>query len=321
MNPIDGPSPQKPSLPLRIKGAQDISPETLERLEKAAERAIDFFAANFGEVHRPLQLDVSDAQTSLRTGYNLETDQVNFPQSGDIINKGLDSEDIIHHEIFHALACQAYPQFAAQSEQAEHIHEALADYFAYLLHPDESFGENYRTDRAELRKYRTELCLSLSPGAHMRGNALTSHLLNSDTQPYQIREFLTRGDYSLDALGEVNPKLRERLELDSSFALKDAVENYPPSAIHRYRIEPDVPLKIRFEPNDPLLKSHPGLQVRWGNVKGLPSEHFTIRQGPTLNFEVSPKAADAVESEKLLALFYEGDRLLGSRPFYFSSNP
>jgi hypothetical protein len=265
-----------------------------------------------------LKLEVGEGASGLRTGFNFETDTICFPENSSVRNGGLDSVDVITHEVFHALTFQSYPELfsgsRATAKESVRLHEALADYFTYQLYPDEHFGENYHTEKPHLRRYRNRRRVSLSPGAHSQGNAITSYLLKHEVEPSQIREFLSRGDFTLKGLQKSSPELQGELKRDASFSFKDTVSNYPPSSLRRYRIEPQRPLEVSFKANDPLKKAHPNLSVEWVNPQGYPSRGYLI-EGDGDRFTVEPRG-DA-DPEKVIAVFRDGEDVVGARPFYF----
>lgn len=307
---------------IQILGSQQISREQLQRLRRTAEEAMAFFEQHFGPVESPLKIDVGPDSPGLTTGYNLESDTISFPKTKHVVNLGLDSVDVIDHEIFHALVARRFPHTSTPEKMKDpdglRLHEGLADYFAYKLHPDRYFGENYRDDKEYLRDYNTQLAVSLAPGSHAQGNAITSLLLREGVELAQIRQFLERGEFTLEALQEISPELKTALQRDASFAVSQRVPNYPQSAIHRYRIEPSRPLQVEFEPNGPLLEAHPDFRVAWSTMEGLPSQHYQIEAKASHQFEV--KSWEKSRPEKLLALFYDGKSLIGSQPYYFSTD-
>lgn len=302
---------------IRILGQDQADPALISHVKDTANRAVDFFQSNFGPVPDPLTLDIGNQSQSaaLRTGYNVQDHIVHFPGGSDLIDAGLRSDDVVNHEIFHALVCQAYPNLPVEGE-AEALHEALADYFAYLLHPDESFGEDYQIGKPHLRQYHNDYSIKLAAGSHAKGNAITSLLLKYQIQPQEIREFLTRGDFSLQGLGGLRPDLHQALEVDSSFELVSRVANYPESAIHRYRISPEKPLSIDFVPNAQLLQQHPRFKIEWVPSKPTPSVQYRIGQVTANGFTVEPSSL--AEPEKFLAVAYDAEKVIGFQPFYFA---
>ena len=305
---------------VQIQGTQQISGEQLQRLRQRAQRALEFFEENFGPVSQPLKIDLDAAET-LSTGYNAETATISFPPSAKLIDRGLESVDVVDHEIFHALVAQRFP--AANSEQAlnslegQRLHEGLADYFAYKMNPDPLFGENYRKDKDYLRRYDNDLTISLSPGSHAQGNALTAHLLREQVELSEIRNFLQSGDFRLEALAQATPKLKEALERDASFAVEQLVGHYPPSKLNRYRVQPGQPLEVNFQANPSLLQAHPNFRVDWTTMEGIPSQHYSIHSQDGRNFQIASR--ENSRPEKLLARYCDGDRILGSEPYYLSS--
>ena len=300
---------------IEITGADEIPKDTLARLKATVEKAVSFYRQSFGPADHPVRLDVRKSQAALRTGYNTQSDTICFPDLKNLKNAGLDSVDVINHEVFHALTYQSYPDTRSKDPEAVRLHEGLADYFAYQLNPDEHFGEDFETDKPYLRSYRNGLTVSLSSGPHEQGSALTSLLLKNNVQPEQIKQFLSTQPFTLEGLASVSPDLKRGLDLDGSFALQEIASNCPPSPLHRYRISDGHPLQLAFEPNSSLAATHPNLHQEWTTLSGIPSKLYTVTQENPGHFSV--EKAPGAGPEKLVALFLDGETLLGSRPFYF----
>jgi len=303
-----------------IKGESSLSPQQKRFIRSTIHKAVQFFAGNFGEVKRPLVLSVLDTGDVLRTGYHVKDDVINFPPDEKGRRPALDSADILVHEAFHALVAQAYPQLTADQyvNESEYVrlHEGLADYFTHQLYPDESFAEGLGEGGKPLRNYRNRRRVSLSPGGHSQGNALTSYLLDNQVTPDQVRGFLEDGDFSLRGLAQISPKLDRALQLDASLSLKDKVANYPASDLRKYWLEEGKPLEVAFEANQSLQETHPNLSIEWLRPSGFPSKTFVFDETEPNRFRVEPKGHGA---EKVLAVFRDGQEIIGSRPFYFGS--
>lgn len=318
--------PEKPAFaslpvepPIQIQASADISKESLEKLRRTAERAMAHFEKHYGPVSAPLKFAVGGATTALRTGYSFDLRTIAMPDGSDLRNCGLDSEDIINHEIFHALMHQAYPDTCTpermESPETERLHEALADYFAHRLQPDESFGENYYHLAPQVRAYRTSLQVSLTAGAHGQGNAIVKHLLEQDVTDTQVRSFLEGGQFNLESLGQTSEGLAESLRRDAAKAVDEAVSHYPHSPRDRYWLQPEQPLEVAFLPNEDVRQAHPDFRVVWLDKKGMPSRLYTFEETSPHKFRIS--GAPEAETEKMIARFYDGDRVIGFRPFYF----
>lgn len=288
-------------------------------MRETAARAVQFFQQNFGQVSRPVAIDVEYTEFALRPGFRAQDDVVNFPANAQGFRPELGSRDIITHEVFHALMHQAYPQYSEpdkiRGSDFVRLHEGLADYFTHLLYPDDSFGEDRTGNSNPLRYYRNDRRVSLSPGGHAQGNAITSYLIKNQVSPAQIRGFLEGGQFTLEALAAVDEGLSADLKLDQTFELQDQIFNYQSSVLHRYWLEQGRPLGVSFQSNEALSAAHPELRVRWVNPSGFPVSKFEIRAQQDGSFQITPLAESG--TEKVIALFEEGDRLLGSRPFYF----
>lgn len=305
-----------------ISAGADVSLEDRVRLTSRAKAAVSFFEENYGPVTRPLKFEVGDQCGALRTGYNYEMDTVRMPRQEVLENCGLESNDVVHHEIFHALLFQAYPAACTQEHldnpDSVRLHEGLADFFAHQLEPDQHFGEKFQHSEPYLREYRTDLTVSLSAGSHAQGNAITSHLLSSGVTNQDIKTFLSQGDFTLEGLSHANPALEKSLARDASFSLDEMVGSYPKSRLGRYRLRPDVPLELKFSANSALSEAHPNLQIDWMNMEKMPSKKFVFEEPFPGHFLVSrtPEA----DTEKMLARFSEGGKTIGFRPFYFGTD-
>ena len=303
---------------IKIVASPEVSKESLAELAATASKAMAYFETHFGQAPTTLHFEVGKASDTLRTGYNFVKDVVSLPHVDSVINAGLNSQDIINHEIFHALLLKAYPGLPSPDDTKNgevRLHEGLADLFAHRLGPDQAFGENYYISEPHVREYRNSLRVSLAAGSHAQGNAITSLLLQHQIENEQIRSFLEAGDFSLEALGKLAPSLGQSLARDAQMAVEENVGSYPHSAKGRYWLEKDVPLEIAFQPNQTLQEAHSDFRVVWTDKQGLPSKKYVFEQTETNKFLVS--GAPDADSEKVIARFYDGDRVIGFKPFYF----
>ncbi len=313
----DGPSEETEALPaIVIAASPEVAPRDLARLRSVAHDAMLYFRENFGPVASELRFEVGKATDALRTGYNFVNDAICLPYLDSVKNAGLDSDDVINHEIFHALLIKAYPDLPSPEElPTVRLHEGLADLFAHRLNPDAQFGEGYYTEKDAVRHYHTDLRISLSSGSHAQGNALTSLLLSQEVENREIRSFLEAGDFSLTGLEASSPAMKEALQRDGSLAVNETVSAYPHSPKGRYWLAPEKPLAIAFEPNESLQKEHPDFRVVWLDKSGYPSRSYTFE--PTGNNAFLVSGAPEANAEKVIARFYDGDKVVGFRPFYF----
>lgn len=302
-----------------LQGSESLSPERVQAIKATVNRAVEFFRENFGQVHQPVVIDLKP-EKALRTGFNVSEQAVHFPSNQSGESEDLNSQDIMTHEVFHALTHQSYPEYCQGDKLTNpefvRIHEGLADYFTHQLYPDAHFAEDRTASGEPLRSYRNDRRVSLSAGGHAQGNAITSYLLKHEIQPSQIRRFLESGDFSLDSLARVSQDLAEELAFDASLELTHQATNYPESHLNRYRLEEGKPLQLQFEANETLRALHPNLSIEWVRPTGESSS--------LLNFEESGDGEVSVSArqdgtEKVLALFKDGEALIGARPFYFSA--
>lgn len=304
-----------------ITGSKDINQVDVRRLKATALQAIAYFEEHFGKVASPLRFKVGQASKALRTGYDVVNDVVGLPALDSVLHAGLDSVDVLNHEIFHALVIKAFPNLPVLDEASGSdtisLHEALADLFAYRLNPDAHFGEAYYKDRQSIREYHTPLRLGLASGSHAQGNALTAMLLAADVSNKEIRGFLEAGDFTLDGLANHAPRLGEALAKEEALAVEETVSSHPPSRRRSYWLDPNKPLEIAFTPTESLLAEYPEFRIVWRTKSGEPSQDFQFEPQGAHGFLVHGMTKGA--TEKVMACFQDGDAVIGFRPFYFGT--
>lgn len=126
-------------------------------------------------------LHIIVTRNCFRTGYSFKDRTVRFCDQISTISAGLQSLDVIRHELFHAFICQEY-SFLCSSElmkkdNVKAIHEALADWYTSLFDKTAHFGESFYTDKDFVRSYRNDYCFDLVIGEHLKGNSILSGLL------------------------------------------------------------------------------------------------------------------------------------------------
>lgn len=319
---IGKPTPPETSADIDIVASPDIPSEAIEALRTTAGKALSYFREHFGEVGQPLRFAVGGATEALRAGYNFENKTIALPHLAGVHQAGVYSEDVITHEAFHAMMHIAYPNSYApelmENRSAESLHEGLADLFSHRLQPDSHFGEGYYSHGAPFRSYRNDLSFQLSSGGHAQGNALTSILMEHEVSNHELRSFLEQKDFRVEGLRSVSSELSEALEHDASLAVTSLVKNYPASNKDRYWLRPGVPLEVSLQPNLAAQETYQQFRVEWSNKHGKTPEGFLFEQTEENTFVVAPKTND-VAPEKVIARFYDGDRLVGFRPFYFGA--
>ena len=158
------------------------SPVDISQLKPIIENAINEFESKVLPLQSAIKISIG-GPNCLRVGYNFNTGVVNFCESRNVIQFGLNSKDVIRHEIFHAMVCNVRPEICSSSVLSSNFivasHEALADFFAYSLDPKECFGDNFYVNQQCVRSYITQLCYSLVDGPHEKGNALETQLISA----------------------------------------------------------------------------------------------------------------------------------------------
>lgn len=247
-------------------------------LEKLRLEAVALFSEEFGATDGKITVDLNPLEC-LRTGYQRTEKKIVFCKTGNVINGGLESVDVINHELFHALFCGKYPDLCA-THDFDHVHEGLADAFAYRLNPDEHFGENFYVERKFIRAYKTDWVPELVQGEHERGSAIAWRIIR-DGKP--LSESLSLFSRPVDSYAKVE------------------VTGAPFSRLNRYRFGMDQTIQVSFE-FDFRAKVK---EVVWVLPEGMNSS-------PALSI------TDEFRGGKGLARFLSEDkRELGRWTFYF----
>ena len=143
-----------------------------------------FFEKSFGKLPKATSLNLKIG--AFATAYSMERKEVGFSCAKKFINCGLNSKDIVSHEVFHGLFCMKFkklcnPDFKL-SEDHQAAHEALAYFFGYTMNPDKYYGENYRQEMAAVRPFVKTLIPEIMVGTHGKGMGLFSALVSKKVQ-------------------------------------------------------------------------------------------------------------------------------------------
>lgn len=269
---------------LIIKNPKDYSFDQ-QKLEAQFKIAAEKFEKEVASLDGNINVTVSP-ETCLRTGYNRELDTVEFCPGKNVYNAGLDSIDVINHELFHAFICHM-DQNLCDKHEKDYLHEALADTFAYRLNPDDVFGEDFYKNQLYLRKYLTTLRPGLVQGEHEKGNAFASIFIS---QNYSFAKMISLFQ-----------------EEDAKDEVRNVITGAPESRLNRYRLHPNESMQIDFIFEEVARVT----QVVWTLPAGVELEQLS-------DFSFSIKMARDPDSSKAFALFYdENGKELGRRAYYF----
>lgn len=252
------------------------------RLKSIYEKAKILFEVELGELITDTVIEIAPS-SCLRTGYNRRSGSVVFCPNAKVINSGLDSIDVINHELFHAFLCQRSKEICRSDR--DDLHEAMADVFAHRLNPDESFGENYYKDLSLIRPYKTDWRVGLVRSPHEKGLALASAFIKKRLSFLEMLPYFDEApDNSVETL----------------------VRGTRVSSLNRYRLSPDEEIEIEF-----LFAPHEGeLLVSFPDVKGLAFKRNGHRKFKVRNLSLS-------SSEKIRATFRDqADLEVGGMNFY-----
>lgn len=255
------------------------------KLERQFEMAYAYFEQNVAPLNNTVTISVTN-KDCLRVGYDIEKNKVVFCSSTKIINSGLDSHDVFNHEIFHAFLC-SYRRDLCGSGSRVDLHEGLADYFAYRLRPDASFGENFYQGQPYVRRYKTTWRLGLVQGEHERGNVYVS-------------SFIQGNSHFKDLLGlfDEGPVAEE---------VSDRIEGAPKSKLNKYRLRPRqlITLSFVFKPEARVER------VVWEAPPGMKIDEHSPRE-----FSISLDPGFSTSKVRARFLSSQGTEL-GHRFYYF----
>lgn len=279
-------------------------------LRDALSKSVVVFQSDFSKLIAPIKVSVGGSGC-LRTGYNFENKTVQFCKNEKTSASGTASVDVIYHEMFHAMICQLKSNWCTAEFLKEPrnvaLQEALADLFAYHINPDELFGENFYIAVPHIRRYRSDACFNLVDSPYGRASTLVTFVLNHSNAHSAILNVLNGDVFSVQALGaDAEPCFR-----NDGPALQFKPENYPESALSRYKISPNQPLVLKVISNDSMQKYFPEYSVELFAEKDI----FSISQENGRIF-IAPKSAEGWT--KAIAQIRSGKRILGSQVLYFS---
>jgi hypothetical protein len=185
----------------------------------------------------PAEINVAiDASKCFRTGYDYKANTLKFCKKGNVQNFGLDSVDVINHEVFHYNFCHQYPANCEPAflKNKDNVakHEGLADFFSYKMNPDTYFGENFKVGVSHLREYKNDLCYNMvvrSP--HLKGSSITGYIINKGFTFNDLKAFFSSFDFA-DMSQNSNEKCFEKR---TEPILK--VQGRSQSPLHKYWIE------------------------------------------------------------------------------------
>jgi hypothetical protein len=268
---------------LIIENPRQLNIRTQE-IQGAFQHAYQLFAREIGPINRPFTISIAPSDC-LRTGYNYVTNKIAFCETDKVEAFGLNSIDVINHEMFHAFICNYSSQLCSGRMRVD-IHEGLADYFAYLLNPDQYFGEHFYLGFPYIRTYLTTWRPGLVQGDHERGNALASFLIQTRTS---LRNALNvfRSTY----IEEVN----------------DAVRGVVKSPLNRYRLGRGVVMDIDFS----FAPGAGVARVEWNLPRGLKVDRVGDK---TFRIQI----IEELSGLKAFAIFLAPNGAeLGRRVYYF----
>lgn len=285
------------------------------RLKDLIRTSLKKFQDDFFPLREVINISVG-MSGCLRTGYNFEAKAVQFCPNARTPAAGTQSEDVVHHEMFHAMLCQQRPDWctAEKLKVPENValHEALADLFARRINPDDSFGEGFYSDKDFIRSYQSDACYNLVESPYGKASTLLSYVWSHQSGFETVEKMLRGNVFSAD---ELTADGDDCFRSDGP-AVQVKVTNYPESRLYRYRVRASQPLDLQIVPNERLLKKFPNLKIQWT----LENDVFAVQDISTaqdfLHFKVAAQKSDGWS--KATAHFWAESQWLGAKTFYFA---
>ncbi len=223
-----------------------------------------------------------------RTGYNPPQNQVVYCDTDKVVNSGLNSIDVFNHEVFHAFVCNYKPQLCS-GVMKTYIHEAIADYFSFLLNPDKTFGEDFLVNTPGVRKYMTTWREGLVEADHLKGSILVTELILNRVPLSKVFRLFNR--------------IEEPNEVIYS------VDKLPYSHLNKYRLRVNevTSFSFKFAPQSGVVR------VGWNNSGEVKVANYS----PTT---VSLKITGPIKNTHIDFIYYSSDdSVLGFRRFYIGN--
>ena len=270
----------------------EISADETEALRKKIVSATRYFMKNYFHLENPqIFIEINPARC-LRTGHNFIENKIVFCPTNKSINMGLNSIDVINHELFHFLLCQIEQNKCTRdfmkNNHNKAIHEGLADHFSYQLERDSVFGEGFHTDVTYLRTYRNDLCIDLVSQPHLKGSALASYVIKNNISIEKIRTFIKTFD--LDIFKDINC-LAESTTLPVFYPL-----NKPYRKSHRYWMKQNESIEFEIDLEGATL-----------SLVSEPSKFDVIISGSKIKFS----ATNHHGFEKIILNFHRKNKIIG----------
>ncbi|MDD0853602.1 hypothetical protein HBN50_10855 [Halobacteriovorax sp. GB3] len=269
----------------------------LRNVKKEVQQMERYFDIPFNDLH------IMVTNNCFRTGYSYKEKTIQFCDQVSTIFAGLQSLDVIRHELFHAFICQEYP-FLCTSEimkkaNVKAIHEALADWYTSLFDRTPHFGEHFYTDKKFVRSYQNDYCFDLVIGEHLKGNSILSGLLAKNFSFLAILNSIKSEKQFMDLI-----ELSKKKSCLGHTEFEFIPEQIKKSKLNRYRLNRNEELhfELPFYGLENLrLKYH------------YPKEIISVR---TSGDKVIVKGLQKGISKVSVQLFDSG-RLIGIQSLYF----
>ncbi len=201
---------------------------------------------------------VVNPDSCFRTGYSFQNDSVQFCDVDTVNRFGIYSTDVIYHELFHYYFCHQRPELCTSAVlsdlNAVAIHEALADYFAYLMNPDSYFGEGFYLNRPYIRTYQNDGCFDLLKSSYHKAQTIFPFLKESSIE--SISRYMAKGNLSVQSLAEYG--IVRGACFEQAFKLEFIPSIGEISSLNRYRI-PSKGMRLSIVAN-------PAFQEYFGDV-------------------------------------------------------
>jgi hypothetical protein len=279
---------------------------------------ISFFEHNVAPINGQIKIEIGPGGC-FSNGFDFKLNQIRFCENINTIFAGTQSDDVIRHELFHAMICNSFGQLCdldmLSDVNTKMIHEAFADYFSYTFSNQLCFGQNYYKNANCIRDNGNSFCYNLVSTEYDKSNAITNLLIREKFSWNMFNHLSNKGDFNLitvlNLLKNQNDPCFDKNGIDYDILVSNGVE----SKFQKYWLHPNSEIEFELKFNEVAKQNYPYLTIEWSNQSQL----FDIYESSTqYKFKIQAKNQSGFEKNEII--FRNEGVIIGKRHFYFGVN-
>lgn len=312
-------TPTSASFNIQLADKDSISLEEINGLKKRLNFGLVKFN-EFSPIHAQGDFKVLIAGEGVRTGYHHLSRSIRFPDLEGVKKMGLLSDSVVFHELFHQLLCQVKEDLCHNLANFRQvlIHEALADYFAYLVRGNNSnlvFGENYYHKMPFIRSWNNDYNFHLVDSAYDKAAVLVRSWIKSKTSLRDLLKLVYEGVDLVDYFSTSNDMIGDILSYQLIFT------GQKQSKFRRYKVSKANGQKFSLVGNKSYETISKEFLFFW-HTKESEETKSTCRSSNSSNiFEFNDDKiiakGEVKQWEKVFLFTCLGEKIIGKRSFYF----